>query len=75
VADELGDRAIAFPSLGTGIYGNPLVPSARIALGTVIDYLRAGSHIEEVTFVLFSEHDLSVYEQALDLLISKSGDT
>jgi O-acetyl-ADP-ribose deacetylase len=66
VADREGDRTIAFPSLGTGIYGNPIEQSARVALGTVIEYLRGESGIEEVTFVLFSDGDLAVYREALD---------
>jgi O-acetyl-ADP-ribose deacetylase (regulator of RNase III) len=65
VADELGDRSIAFPSLGTGIYGNPLEPSAHIALRTVVDYLRGETTLEEVIFVLFTASDLQAYEEAL----------
>jgi O-acetyl-ADP-ribose deacetylase (regulator of RNase III) len=70
VADELGDRSIAFPSLGTGIYGNPLEPSARIALQTVVDYLRGETRLEEVTFVLFTAADLTAYEEALNEIAS-----
>jgi O-acetyl-ADP-ribose deacetylase (regulator of RNase III) len=65
VADELGDRSIAFPSLGTGIYGNPLEASARIALQTVMDYLRGDTQLDEVIFVLFTASDLRAYEEAL----------
>jgi O-acetyl-ADP-ribose deacetylase (regulator of RNase III) len=65
VADELRDRSIAFPSLGTGIYGNPLESSARIALQTVAKYLRGGTRLHEVIFVLFTAADLRAYEEAL----------
>jgi O-acetyl-ADP-ribose deacetylase (regulator of RNase III) len=68
VADELEDRSIAFPSLGTGIYGNPLEPSARIALQTVIDYLRGETGIAEVIFVLFTPADLRAYEEVLAVI-------
>ena len=66
VADQLGDRSIAFPSLGTGVFGYPLQAAARIALSTAIDYLQGDTHIERVTFVLFSPADLSVFERELD---------
>lgn len=63
VADELKAATVAFPSLGTGIYGNPLEPSARIAVETVSEYLRSARHVRSVTFVLFSDHDLQVYRR------------
>lgn len=68
VADELEDRTVAFPSLGTGIYGNPIEPSARIALGTTLEYLAGPTQIEEVTFYLFSDSDLAAYARALQEL-------
>jgi O-acetyl-ADP-ribose deacetylase (regulator of RNase III) len=70
VAEREGDRTVAFPSLGTGVYGNPIEQSARIALRTVIAYLRGGSETDEVTFVLFSDADLAAYERALHELLS-----
>jgi O-acetyl-ADP-ribose deacetylase (regulator of RNase III) len=35
VADELGARSIAFPAIGTGIYGFPADQAAKIAVSTV----------------------------------------
>jgi O-acetyl-ADP-ribose deacetylase (regulator of RNase III) len=69
VADEVGARSIAFPSLGTGIYGYPVDLAAPIALSTVRDYLAAeDTRIEDVLFVLFSDRDFDVYARALDAL-------
>ena len=65
LADELGDRSIAFPSLGTGVFGYPLQAAASIALSTVVEHLHGGTHIELVIFVLFSPADLSVFEREL----------
>jgi len=61
-----GARSIAFPSISTGAYRFPIGEAATIALRTVTAFLAA--HPEEldlVRFVLFSEADLAVYEQAL----------
>jgi O-acetyl-ADP-ribose deacetylase (regulator of RNase III) len=69
VADELGDRSVAFPSLGTGIFGYPIDEAAPIALSTVRDYLRGPTQIDEVSFVLFTRDDLATYERALAQLI------
>ena len=69
VADELGDRSVAFPSLGTGAYGYPAEQAARIALRTVLDYLQTDTEIQQVRFVLFSSQMLRAFERALQDLV------
>lgn len=69
LADIHGLKTIAFPSISTGAYGYPIEEAARIALGTVIEYLNGTTSIERVVFVLFSSNDLSVYEQTLQVLL------
>lgn len=66
LADQHQVRTIAFPSISTGAYAFPIDRAARIALGTVRDYLPGETGLQEVTFVLFSQRDLAVYEAALD---------
>lgn len=66
VADELGDRGVAFPSLGTGIYAIPIGLAAEIAVTTVCDYLTRPTGILTVLFYLFSDADLTIYARALD---------
>ena len=65
IAESLGAKSISFPSLGTGAYGYPIREAAPIAISAAVERLRAGSLIERVTFVLFSEADLTVYDEAL----------
>jgi len=65
LAEKNGVRTLAFPSISTGAYGYPLREAARVALGTVAAHLEAGSPLEEVRFVLFSEGDLATYEEVL----------
>ncbi len=65
-------RTIAFPSLSTGAYHFPIAEASKIALATVKDFLKKEDKLDVVTFVLFSEADLSVYkETAKDILTSK----
>jgi O-acetyl-ADP-ribose deacetylase (regulator of RNase III) len=61
LAVSRGLRTIAFPSISTGAYGYPVQDASRVALGTVKEFLKNEDALEEVIFVLFSEHDLSVY--------------
>jgi O-acetyl-ADP-ribose deacetylase (regulator of RNase III) len=61
--------SIAFPSISTGVYGYPVEEASRIALKTVMDYLRDHPEIKLVRFVLFDSKTYSVYEQALKELI------
>jgi O-acetyl-ADP-ribose deacetylase (regulator of RNase III) len=60
--------SIAFPSISTGIYGYPVKEASRIALKTVMDYLKDHPEIQLVRFVLFDSKTLSVYEETLQEL-------
>ena len=53
--------SIAFPSISTGIYGYPVEDASRIALKTVIDYLKDHPEIKLVRFVLFDSSTYRVY--------------
>lgn len=65
VALEAGLKTVAFPSISTGAYGFPIERAARLALSTILDFLEQRPGLEAVTMVLFSDHDLAVYQQAL----------
>lgn len=66
IAAERKLQSVAFPSISTGAYRFPIERAARIALGTVRDFLAGEPHtLEEVRFVLFTDADLWVYEAAL----------
>ena len=57
--------SIAFPSISTGIYGYPVEEASRIAIKTVMDYLKNHAEIELVRFVLFDSRTFDVYKEAL----------
>lgn len=66
VATEHKLASVAFPSISTGVYGYPVTQAARIAIHTVITFLRQGSTpIKEAVFVLFDEKTLDAYSVAL----------
>ncbi len=57
--------SVSFPSISTGAYGYPVRDASRIALRTVMDYVKDHQEIKLVRFVLFGSVDLEVYEEAL----------
>ncbi len=61
--------SVAFPSISTGVYGYPVEEASRVALKTVIDYMRDHPEIKLVRFVLFDSKTYSVYEKTLKELI------
>lgn len=68
LASENGAKTIAFPSISTGAYGFPISKAAKIALKAVHDFIEEDSTFTEVRFVLFSDADYHVYENALGQL-------
>jgi len=57
--------SIAFPSISTGIYGYPVEEASRIALKTVIDYLKEHPEVKLVRFVLFDSRTFEAYKETL----------
>jgi O-acetyl-ADP-ribose deacetylase (regulator of RNase III) len=58
--------SVAFPSISTGIYGYPVEEASRIALKTVLDYLKHHPEIKLVRFVLFDSRTFDVYKKSLE---------
>lgn len=65
LADENGVVSIAFPCIGTGIYGWPAERAAEIALGTVTAHLEAGG-AQSVIFCCFSDSDRARYARLIE---------
>lgn len=66
LADEHGLQSIAFPSISTGIYGFPFERACRIALREIREALEAGSSVELVYCICFSESDHRTYSALLN---------
>ena len=62
VADELGARSVAFPSISTGAYGYPKTEAARVAVDTIRSTPTA---VELVRLVAFDEATLGLYQERL----------
>ncbi len=74
LARERGLRSVAFPSISTGAYGFPVPRAARVALGAILEFLRANpGAFDVVRMVLWSEDDFRAYRQALEELRATGG--
>lgn len=59
IADELGVKTIAFPSISTGVFRYPLEKAASIAINTIKQY--QSTNIETVIICAFDEKTYKVY--------------
>ncbi|MGH7694299.1 MAG: O-acetyl-ADP-ribose deacetylase, partial [Gemmatimonadaceae bacterium] len=57
-------KTIAFPAISCGIYGYPHRQAARIAIDTVLRFLRENESVMQVQHVCFSSPILSAYHGA-----------
>jgi O-acetyl-ADP-ribose deacetylase len=73
VARENGITTVAFPAISCGVYGYPIPDAARIAAGTVAEYLRENRGIALVRFVLFSKDVCDAFARALEAISGNRG--
>lgn len=73
VADQLGLRSVAFPSISTGIFGYPLELAAAVALPVIVAALQQAEHVREVRLVLFDDATLAAYEREATVVADKIG--
>ncbi|TRZ94707.1 MAG: O-acetyl-ADP-ribose deacetylase [Dehalococcoidia bacterium] len=66
VATENNLSSISFPSISTGAYGYPVAEAAKVAMNTVVSFLKEGvTSIKEIVFVLFDSTTFHAYSSAL----------
>ncbi len=66
LAEQHHLHSIAFPAIGTGIYGFPLERATRIAVRTVRQHLDEGAALQRVVFVCFDEATADAYRAELE---------
>jgi len=65
LAESLGARSIAFPSISTGIYGYPLERAVPVAVSEVRRHLEQSELPSRALFVAFDEATYAAYWRAL----------
>lgn len=65
LAFERGLKSIAFPCVSTGVYHYPSDQAAKIALDTVMEFLKEKNWDAEIIFCCFSDADEARYVELL----------
>ncbi len=58
-------KILAFPNIGTGVYGYPKRDAAVVAVDTVRNWLEKQDKPEKVLFVVFDEENAAIYDSLL----------
>jgi O-acetyl-ADP-ribose deacetylase (regulator of RNase III) len=66
LADEAGDKRVAFPAISTGVYGYPVEAAARVAIDATREALEAHPEVSEARFWLFGQDAYDAFERALN---------
>ncbi len=64
VAEKVGAKTVAFPSISTGVYRFPVERAAAIAVATIRDYIAGHDAFDEIFIVCFDDRTLGAYRQA-----------
>jgi O-acetyl-ADP-ribose deacetylase (regulator of RNase III) len=73
LATERKLASISFPSISTGAYGYPVDEAARIAVSTVISFLKGqATTLRNVVFVLFDSRTYESYRSALQAYLDRA---
>jgi len=68
LATENRLASISFPSISTGAYGYPMDEAAKIAVSTVVSFLKKqATSLKDVVFVLFDSRTYQSYRSALQV--------
>lgn len=70
LASEKGLRSISFPSISTGVYRFPIKPASKIALSSIMGFLKK-QQFGTVVMTLFSEEDCQTYQSSLEDLLKE----
>jgi len=73
VAAENNLSSISFPSISTGAYGYPVAEAAKVAINSVVSFLKGNvTSIKEVVFVLFDTATFQSYASVLNEITIES---
>jgi O-acetyl-ADP-ribose deacetylase (regulator of RNase III) len=64
-------KSVSFPAISTGIFGYPAEPAARVALGTIVDFVKNNSGLELVRMVLFDKKSFEIHVKVLQEITAK----
>lgn len=68
VARQNNLKTVSFPAISCGVYGYPIEDAAKIAVGTVAEFVAENPGFERIRFVLFGPDTYPAFEKALKTL-------
>jgi len=71
LAVEHGIRSISFPAISTGIYGYPMEEAARVAISSIIKFLKEHDVSLKVRMVLYDKRAYDVHKNMLMKMVEK----
>jgi O-acetyl-ADP-ribose deacetylase (regulator of RNase III) len=71
LATENGVKTIAFPCIGTGVFGYPFRQASSIALRAIADFLKGDEAIAKIWLVCFGERDFREYSELTQGLFAR----
>lgn len=66
LAVDNGCKSIAFHCISTGVYGYPTNEAARVAVDSVLEYIRQSDNIDKVFFVCFDDSNFYFVKSQLN---------
>ena len=69
IAAEHGLRTIALPCISTGAFGYPQEQACRIAVQTVLDWIKSNDLPHEIVFCCYGRSDHDIHRRILSTLI------
>lgn len=66
LAAKKGIRSVAFCCISTGVFCFPQDKAAKIAVNTVLDFLKTHQSIRQVVFDVYTDTDLELYRRLLE---------
>jgi O-acetyl-ADP-ribose deacetylase (regulator of RNase III) len=61
LASDHNLTSVAFPAISCGVYGYPINEACKIAIETTCNFLKTGSSLKKVIFILFSDDNYNTY--------------
>ncbi len=71
LASQNNISSISFPSISTGIFGYPVEKASKIALKTIVNFLKEHPEINLVRMVLFTRGDYDIYLSSLEKILKE----
>lgn len=66
LASENNIKSIAFPGISTGVYGYPKEEASKIAIKSVLSFLKESPQDIKIIFVSFDEEAFNIYKNIFD---------